>query len=172
MMPIFRRGLLLAAAATAPVSAQTPGGFENLDRLDNLVAAALGANVGEPGGPVTPIDRRLRLAACPEPATVDEPALGAVTVRCSALGWRIRVPLVGGGASFMRTAAARPQPVIRRGDQVEVVARTANFTVSTVGIADQDGAPGDRIRVRTERRSAPFIGQVTEDGRISLPGFN
>lgn len=173
MVPIFRRVLLLAMAVAGPAAAQRGAtAFENLDMLDNRVAAALGANVGEPGGPVTPIDRRLRLSACPQPATIDEPALGAVTVRCDALGWRIRVPLVGGGASAMRTATARPQPVIRRGDQVEVVARTASFTVSTVGIADQDGAPGDRIRVRTERRSAPFIGQVTEDGRISLPGFN
>ena len=36
----------------------------------------------------------------------------------------------------------------------------------------EKSAPGDRIRVRTDRRSAPFIGQVTADGRVALPGFN
>lgn len=169
MVTIFRRPLLLAlAAVAAPAFAQ---GFENLDMLDNRIAAALGANVGEPGGPMAPLDRRLRLAACPQPATIEEPAMGALTVRCVAHGWRIRVPLTGGGA-VARTAQARAEPVIRRGDQVEVVAMTSSFTVSTMGTAEQDGAPGDRIRVRTERRSAPFIGQVTADGRVALPGFN
>lgn len=169
MVTIFRRALLLGAAVAVPALGQS---FENLEMLDSRIAAALGANVGEPGGPVTPLDRRLRLAACPEPAEIGEPALGAVTVRCAPLGWRIRVPLTGGGATVTRAAAARPEPVIRRGDQVEIVALASNFSVSTTGIAEQDGAPGDRIRVRTERRSAPFLGQVTADGRVALPGFN
>ncbi len=169
MVTIFRRALPLALAAfSVPAFAQ---GFENLEMLDSRIAAALGANVGEPGGPQAPLDRRLRLAACPQPAAIEEPALGALTVRCAAHGWRIRVPLVGGGAS-VRTAQARPEPVIRRGDQIEVVAMASSFTVSTLGTAEQDGAPGDRIRVRTDRRSAPFIGQVTADGRVALPGFN
>ncbi len=169
MVTIFRRMLpLMLAALSAPAVAQ---GFENLEMLDSRVAAALGANVGEPGGPQAQLDRRLRLAACPQPATIEEPAMGAVTVRCVAHGWRIRVPLVSGGAT-VRTAQARPEPVIRRGDQVEVVAMARSFTVSTTGTAEQDGAPGDRIRVRTDRRSAPFTGQVTADGRVALPGFN
>ncbi len=69
-------------------------------------------------------------------------------------------------------AQARPEPVIRRGDQIELVAIAQGFTVSTLATAEQDGAPGDRIRVRTERRSAPVIGQVLPDGRVALPGFN
>jgi flagella basal body P-ring formation protein FlgA len=169
MVTIFRRVLPLALVVlTAPVFAQ---GFENLDMLDSRIAAALGANAGEPGGPMAPLDRRLRLAACPQPATIEEPGMGAVTVRCAAQGWRIRVPLMAASATA-RVAQTRPEPVIRRGDQVEVVAMTSSFTVSTVGTAEQDGAPGDRIRVRTDRRSAPFIGQITADGRVALPGFN
>lgn len=170
MMTIFRRLPLWAlAAVAAPVAAQS---FENLEMLDSRIAAALGANVGEPGGPMAPLDRRLRLAACPQPATIEEPAMGAVTVRCVAHGWRIRVPLTAGGGAAVRTAQVRAEPVIRRGDQVEVVAMASSFTVSTIGTAEQDGAPGDRIRVRTDRRSAPFTGQVTADGRVALPGFN
>ena len=169
MTPIFRRLLLLGAALAAPAAAQT---FEDLGALEARVTGALGAALGEPGGPARPIDRRLRLAACPQPVTVDAPVLGAVAVRCEALGWRIRVPIGGVGGSAAAAAPVRVEPIIRRGDQVEIVAMTSSFTVSTNGVAEQDGAPGDRIRVRTERRSSPVIGQVTADGRVALPGFN
>jgi flagellar basal body P-ring formation protein FlgA len=168
MTPIFRRLALLSAAFAAPASGQ---GFEDLDQLEGQVVAMLGAGIGEAGGPARPLDRRLRLRPCPEPVTVDEPAMGAVAVRCQAVGWRIRVPLAG-EPTAVRAAAVRRQPIIRRGDQVEVVAIASSFTVSTRGIAEQDGAEGDRIRVRTERRESPLIGQVLADGRIALPGFN
>ncbi len=176
MVPIFRRPgltlLLLSAAVAAPASAQS---FENLEMLDSRVAAALGAGIGEPGGAVGPIDRRLRLAACPQPAEVGEPAMGAVSVRCQPLGWRIRVPLVASAHAATAAAApvaARAEPVVRRGDQIQLVAISSGFTVSTLAVAEQDGAPGDRIRVRTEHRSAPIIGLVLDDGRVALPGFN
>ena len=176
MVPNFRRFALpvLALAAPLPAFAQ---GFENLEMLDNRVAAALGANIGEPGGATTAIDRRLRLQACPQPVEVGEPIAGALAVRCTPLGWRIRVSILPSAEGRqVATAAAvrqeRAEAVVHRGDQIELVAIAAGFTVSTLATADQDGAPGDRIRVRTERRSAPVIGQVLPDGRVALPGFN
>ena len=177
MVPIFRRVALPLALLAVPLPALAQG-FENLEMLDNRVAAALGANIGEPGGATTPIDRRLRLQACPQPVEIGEPVAGALAVRCVPLGWRIRVSLVPSTTSRQTAAAThsqpqgRPEPVIHRGDQVELVAIAQGFTVSTLATADQDGAPGDRIRVRTERRNAPVIGQVLEDGRVALPGFN
>lgn len=178
MVPIFRRIALLVLLLIAPLPALAQG-FENLEMLDNRVAAALGANIGEPGGATTAIDRRLRLQACPQPVEIGEPIAGAVAVRCVPLGWRIRVSIVSSGETRQVASAARAParqeraaPVIRRGDQIELVAIAAGFTVSTLATADQDGAPGDRIRVRMERRSAPVIGQVLEDGRVALPGFN
>jgi flagella basal body P-ring formation protein FlgA len=177
MVPNFRRLVLLAACVAAPVSAQSTErvlGFENLPMLDSRISAALGAGIGEPGGAVSAVDRRLHLAACPQPVEIAEPAMGAVTVRCQALGWRIRIPLVGNGRSPTATpaAAVRAAPTIRRGDQVQLVAISNGFTVSTLAVADQDGGPGDRIRVRTEHRAAPIIGQILDDGRVALPGFN
>jgi flagella basal body P-ring formation protein FlgA len=170
MVPNFRRLLWLSALVAAPVSAQ---GFENLDMLDSRISAALGAGIGEPGGATTPVDRRLRLAACPQPVEIAEPAMGAVTVRCQPLGWRIRVSLVSSGQAMAAApAAVRAPPIVRRGDQIELVAISSGFTVSTLAVAEQDGAAGDRIRVRTERRTAPIIGQVLADGRVALPGFN
>jgi flagella basal body P-ring formation protein FlgA len=175
MPPIFRRLVLLSAIAGTPAFAQS---FENLERLDSLVSAALGAGIGEPGGASGPIDRRLRLAACPQPVEISEPAMGAIAVRCQPLGWRIRVPLTAGGQANAAPAPARAsqreraEPIVRRGDQIQLVALAAGFTVSMLAVADQDGAVGDRIRVRTERRTSPVIGQILPDGRVALPGFN
>ena len=176
MVPIFRRVALPFALLVLPLPALAQG-FENLEMLDNRVAAALGANIGEPGGATTPIDRRLRLQACPQPVEIGEPVAGALAVRCAPLGWRIRVSITGSpqarqAAANSSPAQVRAAPVVRRGDQIELVAIASGFTVSTLAVAEQDGAPGDRIRVRTERRSAPVIGQVLEDGRVALPGFN
>lgn len=170
MPSMFRRlPLMLGLAAATPAFGQA---FENLEMLENRVSAALGAGVGEPGGPVRPIDRRLRLMPCPTPAEIDPPAMGAVAIRCETRGWRIRVPLVAGALAAPGAAQARAAPIVRRGDQVQVVALAASFSVSTLGIAEQDGAPGERIRVRTERRATPFVGEVLPDGRVALPGFN
>ena len=169
---IFRRfapALLLFGPA-----AQAAAGFEDIAALEVQVQAALGAGIGEAGGPALPIDRRLKLKPCPEPATVDAPAMGAVAVRCPSLGWRIRVPLVRStGQTQTQTAAAvRSEPVIRKGDQIELTASSGSFTVSTLAVAEQDGAPGDRIRVRSEAKKGVTIGIVTQDGRVSMPGFN
>ena len=109
--PNFRRLVLLSAVLAVPAHAQS---FENLERLDNRVAAALGAMIGEPGGAMRPIDRRLRLAPCPEPAVVGEPIMGAVAVRCDSLGWRIRVPLVASGGAGVAVVTAPPPPRGRR----------------------------------------------------------
>jgi flagella basal body P-ring formation protein FlgA len=165
---IFRRlpFALLLAGSTAQAQ-----GFEDIGALEIQVQAALGAGLGEPGGPAQPIDRRLKLKPCPEPATIDPPALGAVAVRCQSLGWRIRVPLTRGAGQTFAAAAARAEPVIRKGDQVELTASAGSFSVSTIATAEQDGAAGDRIRVRSEAKKGVVIGIVTADGRVAMPGF-
>lgn len=168
MVTYFRR---LAPAILLIGTAAQAQGFENLDALEMRVFAALGASIGEPGGPVRPIDRRLKLRPCPQPAEVQAPALGAVTLHCEPLGWRIRVPLVRAAAT-LTPASAKAEPIIRKGDQVELTAGSGGFSVSTIAAAEQDGAPGDRIRVRSEGKKGAVIGIVTEDGRVSLPGFN
>lgn len=142
--------------------------FENLDRLEARVIAALDAEIGQPGGPVAPIDRRMRLAACPEPATIDPPALGAVAVRCAALGWRIRVPQVRLAAA---AAPARAAPVVKRGDPVELRADGRAFSVVGSGVADEDGAQGARIRVKVDRSRPPVVGEVVDVGVVRLARY-
>lgn len=176
----FRHLAWIAAIGVAtPASAQT---FHSIDAIEVQVAATLGAAIGEPGGAARPIDRRLRLQQCPAPIIVEPVNLGAVTVRCQAIGWRIRVPVIQEAsastaaaptlAAPARQRAARAELVVRRGDPVALVVVTGGFTVSRQAIAEQDGAPGDRIRVRTEPRAAPIVGQVLPDGRVAMGGFN
>lgn len=180
-------GVFLAPAALQAQGQAQVQRFENLDRLDSLVAMTVGAAVGEPGGALSPVDRRLKLAACPQLPEVNGPVFGAAMVECKALGWRIRVPLQGGGAAmaapvaqarsggFARPAAAMAQPakvaVVRKGDPVQLVAGGSSFTVSRLMVADEDGAPGDMIRVREDRRSTPILAQVVEIGIVRVPGI-
>ncbi|WP_088184421.1 flagella basal body P-ring formation protein FlgA [Sphingobium sp. Z007] len=184
--------LLLAAAALTSVSpalAQAQGSqkFENLDRIDSLVAMTVGANLGEPGGPAAPVDRRLRLAACPTTPSVEGPVFGAAMVQCAALGWRIRVPLVAGASAaasgpvprygaanrFTRAAPVETkEAVVRKGDPVQLMAGNAVFSVSRMMVADEDGAMGETIRVREDKKSSPIFAQVVQMGVVRIPGFN
>jgi flagella basal body P-ring formation protein FlgA len=180
--------LLLAAVALTAAPALAQQKFENLDRIDSLVAMTVGANLGEPGGPAAPVDRRLRLAACPTTPTVEGPVFGAAMVKCEALGWRIRVPLVAGASAaasgpvpraaapvsrFTRAApdASPRETVVRKGDPVQLMAGNAAFSVSRMMIADEDGAVGQTIRVREDKKSAPIFAQVVEMGVVQIPGF-
>lgn len=184
----FSPVLLAIMALTVGQPALAQQKFENLDRIDSLVAMTVGAGLGEPGGPSAPVDRRLRLAACPTMPTVEGPIFGAAMVKCDALGWRIRVPLVAGAAAaasgpvpgnvaasrFTRASApvAQKESVVRKGDPVQLMAGNAAFSVSRMMVADEDGAVGETIRVREDKKSAPIFAQVVEMGVVRIPGFN
>ena len=166
---------ILTILGVGPAMAQSQK-FENLDRIDSIVAMTVGANIGQPGGAVAPVDRRLKLAACPEMPTVSGPVFGAAMVECKPVGWRIRVPLTPGGAYVSAQpgqAAPRQakQVIIKRGDPVQLVAGGAAFTVTRLMIADEDGAAGDMISVRESRKSDPVLAQVVENGIVRVPGF-
>jgi flagella basal body P-ring formation protein FlgA len=167
MRPFFLLGaILLPYTAQAQTAA-----FENINTLEARLVAALGADIGTPGGPVAPIDRRLKLARCPAPATIDPPALGAIAIRCEAIGWRIRVPLDRGGATAAAPMAAKATPLVRKGDPVELFVETGSFSVSTNTVAQEDGAMGDRIRVRSDPKAPVMIAEVVDGGRVRVPGF-
>lgn len=173
-IPFFGLIALLAGGSAAQAAP-----LENLDALERRLVIALGADIGQPGGPVAPIDRRMRLASCPAPAEVEPPYAGAAVLRCAPVGWRIRVPVLPGGMVRMASAAqprtivraVRDEPVIRRGDPVEIRTAYAGFTVTKRMIAEQDGAPGERIRVRTEPRTRPMVVEVVDVGLARIPGI-
>lgn len=167
-MTDFRRLLVLSALCAAPAVAAT--GFEDLGQLEARVTATLGAGIGETGGPARPIDRRLKLAACPTSPSLAVPTPYAAMIQCEALGWRIHVPLVRPSAAM--ASAEKREMIVRKGDQVELIADGGNFTVSTLAIAQQDGALGDRIRVRSGDKAAPVTAEVERQGRVILSRFN
>lgn len=168
-MPIFRH--LMPTILPMLLQATGAGGFENLDTLDRAIAGWL-AQEGSTGEAL-PVDRRLRLAACPVPAVIEPGQGGALTVRCVARGWRIRVPLVGESvARPATTARPRSETLVERGQQVTAVVQSRGFTVSTAATAMESGAVGDRIRLRTGPRSAPIVGVILSDGRVAISGLN
>lgn len=175
-----RRLLAAIALLIMPVAAQAQAqNFENLDRLDSLVAMTVGANLGEPGGPVAPLDRRLHLAPCPTTPTVTGPTFGAAIITCPQIGWRLRVPLIAAQAADAPAKSARsapavaekPETIIKKGDPVELVAGSAGFSVSRAMIADEDGAAGATIRVRQDNKSAPISARVERAGLVRAPGI-
>ena len=84
--PVF--ALLLVSAMPTPVFAQA---IEDLGQLDGRVQVMTGAAPGQPGGAIAPIDRRLRLIACPQPASIEWSGSDSLAIRCPAVGWRLRV---------------------------------------------------------------------------------
>lgn len=172
---------LLASALAFAAATSAFAAVQDTAALDRRIANALGAEIGQPGGASAPIDPRLRLAQCPQPVTIDPPVVGALAVRCQALGWRIRVPLtrfatMPGGITQAAMAQAKPEPVIRRGDPVDLVAGSPSFQVSVAAVAQEDGAPGARIRVKTDGDGKPgkqiVFAEVIDAGKVRLPGFN
>ncbi len=176
-LPLFAIGSAFAAMASQPIHAQGLPPAQNIDQLEQMVVTSLGADIGQPGGPMAPIDRRMRLAACPTGIQIDPPAMSAVTIRCTTSGWRIRVPLTRNIARPDSDSARNTAPMqtanadIRRGDPVELVAQGDSFRVSIDATAMEDANIGGRVRVSTGLRGATMFAQVVDVGRVRLMGF-
>lgn len=148
----------------------------DLDSLDRLAEAFAGAPVGEDGGPATPIDRRLKLAACKADPEIDwhGDRRDALLIRCpDPRGWRLFVPIKGAQpvARAAGMVATKAEPVIRRGDPVTLVAESPGFSISQDGVAMADAAPGRRLTVKIEGAKIPVQAIAVEAGRATLPGW-
>jgi flagella basal body P-ring formation protein FlgA len=166
--------LIVALTGPSPSAAAQPAAM-NLDELEKIVISTLGADIGEPGGPLAPIDRRMRLSACPAGVQIDPPALSAVAVRCPAAGWRIRIPLTHDAlpAIGKRNTAAAPtgNAAVRRGDPVQLVAQGSSFQVSIDATAMEDADIGGRVRVSTGSKGSTMFAEVVDVGRVRVIGF-
>ncbi len=164
----------IAAAAAIAIAPAAAAGFQNLTDLDVAVAAHMGAEIGEPGGARAPVDRRLKLKACPEAPAVSGPVLGAAVVRCEPVGWSIRVPLKLDAAT--RSSAASPaarvkeDDAVSRGQAVRLTVEGTGFAISRTMIADKNGKIGDMISVRADRMAKPILARVVDIGEVSVPG--
>lgn len=166
---------LIAVAVAAPALA---AGFQDTATLDRAVAAFTGRPVGADGGARTPVDPRLRLAACPTVALAWRgDAQDAVVVTCSGPDWRVFVPVLRAAPTASAAPATIPAalvkgpPVIRRGDPVLVEAGTDGFSITREGIAMGDAAPGARFLVRVDDAKGPVQAVAVDAGRATLPGW-
>lgn len=161
MMTSFRRLLIVAAMFPATATGQS---FESHAAIDARVAASL---VGT-GLAAWPVDRRLKLAACPQPLAGEPPVGGRVEVRCDPLGWRTYARISGPPA----TVSYATPIIIKRGDPVTVDFVASGFSVAARGTAESDARAGERVRVRVEQKSAPVIGQAMDIGSVRVGALN
>lgn len=161
----MKRLIPLAALLASPALAAP---FADPAAIDRAVAEFTGMPIGQPGGAVQPVDRRLRLTPCATPLTLDwyGARREAVTVQCPGAGWRLFVALKAD------PAAAPSVPVIARGDAVSIQVSGPGFAVSQSGEALEAGAQGAWIRVRTSAGKGQALrARVIRPGLvgISLP---
>ncbi|MDK2760225.1 MAG: flagella basal body P-ring formation protein FlgA [Sphingopyxis sp.] len=155
-----------ASALAIPAAAQQGNeDWQTIDVLTAMVANAMGRTA-------SPIDRRIKLARCPEQAAVTAIDAQTLAVRCNSLGWRLRVPMTGAvnaaptAAGFVRPASSAP--VIRRGDNVRVTIDTESFSISYAAVATQDGRIGETIALRGADAKSLLSATVTGAGRARM----
>lgn len=157
----------MSFALAIPLILNAATGLADLAAIDRQVAAFTGAPAGTPGGAVTPVDRRLRLEACPVQMSLNwrTERRDSVVVQCPAAGgWRLFVPVGGNAAGY---AAA---PAIERGDAVTISVAGEGFSVSRPGEAMEAGPVGAWIRVRPAG-NARTSRTETSRARVVRPGL-
>jgi len=162
---VFAIGALAVAMPAEATGQAASEDWQTIDVLTAMVANAMGRTA-------TPIDRRIKLARCPEQASVTAIDSSALAVRCPSLGWRLRVPMTGpAGVSAAGGFVAKPAaatPVVRRGDNVRVTIDTESFSISYAATATQDGRVGDLIALRGSDAKSALSAVVTGPGRARL----
>jgi flagella basal body P-ring formation protein FlgA len=166
LTPFTLRAALLAAGLIwiSPSPAHAAGAFADLIEIDREVADFTGKSIGQTGGAMMPVDRRLRLNACMTPLALSwrTNQHDAVLVQCPDPGsWRIFVPV--------RAAANAPAAIVR-GESVKIAVVGDGFSVSQTGEALEGGAVGDWIRVRTLRSGSNNSQAEAVRARIVRPG--
>ena len=59
-------------------------------------------------------------------------------------------------------------PIVRRGDEVQLIARTSRLSVSALGLAMQNGGVGERIRVKNSDSGKILYGQILDSYTIQI----
>ncbi len=177
--------LPLSATAQAQSASAAPRALQNLAQLEQAIASFTAAQTGSAGGLARPLDRRLRLAACPDaPQLSIGPMHSHIIISCPALGWRFTAPLAqpsetmvlatAGGIPIRAAASARPQsggaepPLVRKGDVVTLIVPGEGFSLTQKVTADDHGRIGDAIRVRASVKAAPIRAIIISADTVSL----
>lgn len=176
---MMRRFCLPLLFVATPALAAAP--FQDTGAIDRAVSAFTGRPIGAEGGARTPVDGRLRLAACPMVSLAwRSEQHDAVVVTCTGPDWRLFVPV---GAPAVPIPAARPANapaatpakaviVIHRGDPVTIAAGSAGFSITREGIAMGDAAEGARFLVKVDETRVPVQAVAVAPGQATLPGWS
>ncbi len=155
----------LSYAATGPAMAQA--GYIDLAAIDNEIAAFTGKSIGQTGGAMMPVDRRLRLNGCRSPLALAwrTARRDTVSVECPDPGsWHLYVPV-----RPSETGAV----AIARGESISIAVVGDGFSVAQPGEAMDSGAVGDWIRVRGVKDGSPrgdtMRARVTRPGEVEVP---
>ncbi|GAA4044863.1 flagella basal body P-ring formation protein FlgA [Parerythrobacter jejuensis] len=157
--------LLAAIVIAAPAAAQAPS-YQDAAQIDRLVEGFTGNAIGTSGGARAPVDRRLRLQTCSGPLALDWYGAPGRTVQVAcpgAGGWRIYVNLV------REAVAQTSQPVVARGEMITIAVRGRGFSVQQKGEAEEGGAVGDWIKVRTSRKAGSVRARIERPGLVVIP---
>lgn len=160
-----------ALTAVAPAAAQDAA-FADPAAIDGEIATFTGAAVGAPGGARQPVDRRLRLAACPVPLRLEwyGRSLDMIRVECaSGTGWRIFVPVNAINGAAAAPGGAPLPVVVQRGQVLTITVEGRGFAVSQQGEALEDGAIGAWIRIRPEGNREPVRARIQTPQRAVIP---
>ena len=145
--------------------------------IDAAIATYTGAPIGTPGGAVSPLDRRLRMAACRDVRINWRTARhDTLVLECpTGAGWRLFVPIAQARTAPTPVATvAAPIPeaeplVIAKGDVVTVEIKGGGFTVSQTGQAMEAGPIGSWIKVKMTGKGEIVMAQVIRRGLANLP---
>lgn len=174
---MIRPILTILMLTVAPVVAAQS--FQSTAQLDEAVVQFTGASIGRDGGAQMPVDPRLKLAKCamPQFGWLSE-RQDAVVISCMAPAWKVYVPVRRSvpiapqrTAAVVAAPAAKPEPVIRRGDPIMVEAGADGFSITRDGVAMSDAPVGGRLMVKVDPAKPPIQAIALESGRAALPGF-
>ena len=90
----------------------------------------------------------------------------AILSKEQALGRRVNRSIAAN--SILRDDQIEIPPAVRRGDLVQVVAQSADMKISIKGVAKQDGARGDVIRVVNTRSKRIIYAQVLDNQTVQV----
>ncbi len=91
---------------------------------------------------------------------------GAITSAEDILGKKMRTPLRSGQP--LRTSIVEAIPVITKGEPVRIVIRSASMLLTATGLALNNGASNQIIRVQNSNSNKVLLAQVTGPGTVEI----
>lgn len=157
--------ILLGAPAIANDASAGDSAITEPGAIDQAIEQFTGQSIGAVGGAISPVDKRLRLAHCASPLSLDWYGTGqrTVSVACpGAGGWNVYVNVRSAPKAKAATTA------IRRGEAVTIAYRGRGFTLQQRGEARGNGAVGDWIEVRIDRDSPTLRARIVRPGLVEI----